>query len=149
MYVSKILPGWPDQDPSLSLGMMYSNSVLHHPSNQIQDHQSLPYCCPAKGAFFPTELKVFTASKTMLSQQTPCTIRLGLYYYRLRTTQVTTMQGQVAKIVIVMEYYLAARGDLTLYFGLITRNNYHNITLGKKRHHHSKPTDQKYSTLSQ
>ena len=26
MYVSKILPGWPDQDPSLSLGMMYSNS---------------------------------------------------------------------------------------------------------------------------
>ena len=57
------------------------------------------------------------------------------------------MQGQVAKIVIVMEYYLAARGDLTLYFGLITRNNYHNITLGKKRHHHSKPTDQKYSTL--
>ena len=61
--------------------------------------------------------------------------------------QVTTMQGQVAKIVIVMEYYLAARGDLTLYFGLITRNNYHNITLGKKRHHHSKPTDQKYSTL--
>lgn len=63
--------------------------------------------------------------------------------------QVTTMQGQVAKIVIVMEYYLAARGDLTLYFGLITRNNYHNITLGKKRHHHSKPTDQKYSTFSQ
>ena len=58
------------------------------------------------------------------------------------------MQGQVAKIVIVMEY-LAARGDLTLYFGLITRNNYHNITLGKKRHHHSKPTDQKYSTYSQ
>ena len=78
MYVSKILLGWPDQDRSLSLGMMYSNSVLHHPSNQIQDHQSLPYCCPAKGAFFPTELKVFTASKTMLSQQTPCTIRLGL-----------------------------------------------------------------------
>ena len=61
--------------------------------------------------------------------------------------QVTTMQGQVAKIVIVMEYYLAARGDLTLYFGLITRNNYHNITLGKKRHHHSKPTDQKCTLL--
>ena len=65
------------------------------------------------------------------------------------STSTTTMQGQVAKIVIVMEYLAARLGDLTLYFGLITRNNYHNITLGKKRHHHSKPTDQKYSTFSQ
>ena len=83
--------------------------MVHHPSNQIQDHQSLPYCCPAKGAFFPTELKVFTASKTMLSQRTPHTIRLGLHTYNM-AQQVTTMQGQVAKIVIVMEYTILPPG---------------------------------------
>ena len=141
------------RDPSLSLGMMYSNSV-HHPSNQIQDHQSLPYCCPAKGAFFPTELKVFTASKTMLSQRTPHTIQLGLLlqastYIQHGTTSNYYARSSCKNCDCHGIYYLAARGDLTLYFGLITRNNYHNITLGKKRHHHSKPTDQKYSTFSQ
>ena len=146
MYVSKILPGWPDQDPSLSLGMMYSNSVLHHPSNQIQDHQSLPYCCPAKGAFFPTELKVFTASKTMLSQRTPHTIRLGLLLQASTYIQHGTTSNYYARSSCKncdCHGILSCRqGGPNLVFWFDYTQQLPQYYVGKKMNH-SKPTDQK------
>ena len=109
-------------------------------SNQIQDHQSY-HIVVQREPFFPRNWRFLLPLKQCLNNERHTRSNDSDY------SATTTMQGQVAKIVIVMEY-LAARGDLTLYFGLITRNNYHNITLGKKRHHHhSKPTDQKCTLL--